>query len=531
MKNMLKKGMGMLIVFSLLLGVLAVQGQKAEAKINMKKIQILGHTKTIEKGKTVDFILNLPREAKSNKVKWSLSNTKVAKITSSFDLTKNKYEPLLEPSVHVKGIKAGKTTLLCKLDGKIYKYNITIINKMPKLSKGKLNITVGKTATLKVKNTSKKVSWKVLSGKNNISLKKKGKTGAVIKGKKKGSAKVQAKAAGQTLTCKVTVKAVSKPASQPSNKPNNQPTAQPTNAPSSQPTVTPPSMPSQTPTAQPTQTPSQTPSANPTEQPGTTETPSQTQTPTFNEEEWKGKEPGLYDSETKGLKKSWNALIAEGILSVEQGVVRRGISVEDDEDGRLVGVLVIKDGVGSIKDYAFHYCHSMEGIIMPNSVTSIGSHAFNSCTGLQFLNIPETVARIERETFSGCSKLTNVIIPEGVTNIGEGAFDGCSELTSIVIPKTVTSIEGSAFTLCSKLTNVIISEGVTNIGEGAFDRCGDLTSIVIPESIASIGDCAFMDCGLIEVIFNGNKDNIKIGEYAFSNTPWGEANGYETIIG
>jgi di/tricarboxylate transporter len=39
----------------------------------------------------------------------------------------------------------------------------------------KLSITVGESKTLKVKNTQKKVTWKVLSGKKNITLKKKGK--------------------------------------------------------------------------------------------------------------------------------------------------------------------------------------------------------------------------------------------------------------------------------------------------------------------------------------------------------------------
>ena len=74
------------------------------------------------------------------------------------------------------------------------------------LSRSKLTVTVGGQKTLKMKNTSKKVSWKILSGKKNISLQKK-KSSVKIMGKKAGNAKIQAKAAGKKFVCKVTVKA------------------------------------------------------------------------------------------------------------------------------------------------------------------------------------------------------------------------------------------------------------------------------------------------------------------------------------
>lgn len=61
------------------------------------------------------------------------------------------------------------------------------------LSTKKLTVTKGKSKTLKVKNAKKKVTWKIISGKKNIVVKKKGKTAVTILGKKKGTAKVQAK--------------------------------------------------------------------------------------------------------------------------------------------------------------------------------------------------------------------------------------------------------------------------------------------------------------------------------------------------
>ena len=74
------------------------------------------------------------------------------------------------------------------------------------LSSKKITINKGGSKTIKVKNTKKKVKWKIVSGKANITLKKKGKAAASIKGKKKGTAKVQAIVGKKKLTCKVIVK-------------------------------------------------------------------------------------------------------------------------------------------------------------------------------------------------------------------------------------------------------------------------------------------------------------------------------------
>lgn len=87
--------------------------------------------------------------------------------------------------------------------------------------KKKLTVQVGQTKTLKVKNVKKTVKWKILSGKKNISLKKKGKKAlsVSVKGKKAGQAKIQAVVnTGKTrkLTCRISVKAARKNTKKPS---------------------------------------------------------------------------------------------------------------------------------------------------------------------------------------------------------------------------------------------------------------------------------------------------------------------------
>ena len=78
--------------------------------------------------------------------------------------------------------------------------------KKVKLNKKTVTVNVGKTVKIKLQNNKKKVKWTVISGKKNVSLSKKGKTGVTIKGKKAGKAKVQAKIGKKKYVCKVTVK-------------------------------------------------------------------------------------------------------------------------------------------------------------------------------------------------------------------------------------------------------------------------------------------------------------------------------------
>lgn len=124
--------------------------------------------------------------------------------------------------------------------------------KKVKLNKKSVTVNVGKSVKIKLKNNKKKVKWTVISGKKNVTLSKKSKTGVTIKGKKAGKAKVQAKIGRKKYVCKVTIK------KKQSTKKTVKPT--PTRKPSAS-IATPtrkPSAPIATPTVKPTQEPVQT---------------------------------------------------------------------------------------------------------------------------------------------------------------------------------------------------------------------------------------------------------------------------------
>ena len=83
-------------------------------------------------------------------------------------------------------------------------------SKKPKLNTTSMKLKVKQSKTLKLKNTTKKVSFKITSGESVIKIKRKSKTSIKITGLKTGKAKIRATLSGKSSTCKVSVKALAK---------------------------------------------------------------------------------------------------------------------------------------------------------------------------------------------------------------------------------------------------------------------------------------------------------------------------------
>ena len=224
-----------------------------------------------------------------------------------------------------------------------------------------------------------------------------------------------------------------------------------------------------------------------------------------------------------------------------------------------IKMVVIKDGVTLIGDYAFYNCSSLTSITIPNSITSIGNMAFYGCSNITkvhisditkwcdinfdkntsnplfsnskitylYLNnnkiidlvIPEGVDSIKNYAFLNYELLHSVIIPNGVTSIGSSAFAGCKNLTTMTIPSSVTLIGDGAFSGCSSLTSINVNENnlnYTSIDGALYNK--DITTLItcpiakidvtIPSSVISIGDRAFVGCSSLTSI-NVNENNLK----------------------
>ena len=141
----------------------------------------------------------------------------------------------------------------------------------PKLSTKNLTMKVGKTAALKVKKTSKKAKWSIVSGKKNIRLTAKKKTSVKVKAVKAGKAKISCKIGKKKLVCKVTVYGPIPPCVIPTQSPTVTASAAPTQQPTQSPAVTASATP--TATVEPTSTPTQTPTLTPDYEMKTINTP------------------------------------------------------------------------------------------------------------------------------------------------------------------------------------------------------------------------------------------------------------------
>ena len=155
-------------------------------------------------------------------------------------------------------------------------------------------------------------------------------------------------------------------------------------------------------------------------------------------------------------------------------------------NNKVVTDLIIPDGVKSIADHAFNYCHSLRTVVIPRGVRSIGSFAFDSCEKLVSIEIPDTVTTINGYAFDSCHSLKSIVIPNGVKSIGNWQFYRCKSLTSVVIPNSVTEIGSRAFAHCESLTSINIPASVKKADGNIFDGCKNLKIQV--DSVVQIGN-------------------------------------------
>ena len=262
---------------------------------------------------------------------------------------------------------------------------------------------------------------------------------------------------------------------------------------------------------------------------------------------------GIYQTGTTNMLKSWDDLINEGTLHVNNGVLTSNFDgMRNSSSTDLLGDLVIGDEVTELGSWSLASCNQLTSITIPDNVTAIDNHAFLMCTGLDTVNIGDGVTSIGESAFYYCTDLNKVTLGNNVNTIGNDAFSFCENLTGIDIPESVTSIGSGVFVPCKRLTEIsvdsanpnycsvagvlfnkdktiiecypadrysstyIIPDSVNTIGPEAFYSCSKLDSIIINDNVNSIGDYAFFGCAGIKNITI--PDRVKnIGKYAFDS--------------
>ncbi len=152
------------------------------------------------------------------------------------------------------------------------------------------------------------------------------------------------------------------------------------------------------------------------------------------------------------------------------------------------GVLTIS-GKGDIDDYGLLYAGSdsiapwstyddeITSVVIKDGITSIGNAAFHALENLTSATIPDSVTKIGSNSFQWCRNLDNIVIPSSVTSIGGLAFQDCDSLSSIIIPSGVSSIDYETFLGCDNLESITLPVSVTSIGDAAFSSCSKLSTV------------------------------------------------------
>lgn len=159
-----------LLVFTMLIPV-----EAQAAKLNRK-------TLTLQKGKTY----TLKMQGTKKKTSWKISKPSIARVVRKTKTT-----------IKIKAVRAGKTDVSCRVQGKTYKCKVQVVD--PKLNVSKISMKIGSTKVLKVTGGTGQVKWST----SNRSF------ATVINGKvtakKAGTVKIFATQNNKKLSCTVTV--------------------------------------------------------------------------------------------------------------------------------------------------------------------------------------------------------------------------------------------------------------------------------------------------------------------------------------
>ena len=259
---------------------------------------------------------------------------------------------------------------------------------------------------------------------------------------------------------------------------------------------------------------------------------------------------GLYEtgSNYTVLLKSWDELLADGTVSIENGAAKSQATYNGNASSdALAGDLYFpNDGsVTEIKDNGFKQCQKLTGVYIPSKITSLGNAAFLGAFALEHIILPEGLVSIGEDAFASCAS-TEIIIPDSVTNLGSGAFRGCAKLEKAVVGAGITSIASQLFINCKALKDIVINyDNITSIGNGAFSgcesitsvgpvgsgatveipdsvtalsntfkECHNLTNVELPNSITSIGSSTFYNCSFTTITIPASV--TEIGQEAFA---------------
>ena len=96
------------------------------------------------------------------------------------------------------------------------------------------------------------------------------------------------------------------------------------------------------------------------------------------------------------------------------------------------GILVIPNGIKTIKKEAIAKNKDIKTVVLPDSLEVIGYAAFADCVNLASINIPKSVKEVHNEAFSRCTSLKEVSF-WSTTGFGKNCFRECAALSKLIL--------------------------------------------------------------------------------------------------
>lgn len=194
------------------------------------------------------------------------------------------------------------------------------------------------------------------------------------------------------------------------------------------------------------------------------------------------------------------------------------------------GVLIIPEGITSIRAYGWAYCDDLLRVEGSSGITIINEFAFRSAYNLETAEFRDGLLSIGQHAFANCTNLTNVILPDSVEVIDTQAFYQCSRLTLSMLPKNLITLGMNALYGCNNASIHSLPDKLEVISENSLRRIIAADHLTIPASVKSIGGWALADsASMIGVTFLGTPTSLDDKTFGNSNTviitinvPWAE---------
>ncbi len=198
-------------------------------------------------------------------------------------------------------------------------------------------------------------------------------------------------------------------------------------------------------------------------------------------------------SGTCGEDLTWT-LDSDGILTISgTGAITSSPWSEYRDD---IQAIVLAEGVTSIPEEAFSYCHNLVSVTLPDGLVSIGELAFYH-SSLSRIIVPSGVETKPWTLYYISEDFTRevvhkVALPASVTTVRDSFW--ATHLPEITpdfrVPSDLRVIESEAFSGISA-SFVWLSNSTTTIGSKAFANCSNLRYVRIPEGCSAIAVDAF----------------------------------------